>query len=60
MASVSVPAHRLMYLPLNPWTGTMSGQGDLCGKAHTVTLTVSVHGTHQHGRDEVVQGCMAV
>jgi hypothetical protein len=39
VSSVSIPAHRLMYLPPDHWSGSLKGQGDLCGKAHTVTLT---------------------
>jgi hypothetical protein len=39
VSSVSIPAHRLMYLPPDPWSASLSGQGDLCGKAQTVSLT---------------------
>lgn len=40
LASARLPAHRLMYIPPERWKGCLPGQGDLCGKAQDIMLTV--------------------
>ena len=40
LASARLPAHRLMYIPQSQWKGCLPAQGDLCGKAQDIMLTV--------------------
>lgn len=40
LASARLPAHRLMYIRQGQWKGCLPAQGDLCGEAQDIMLTV--------------------